>query len=398
MAEEFERGFEMRLPVSRFPTHASTRTGSRALLGHTSRRATLALALLSLVLAGCAATSTETASTQPTPPTPAASPSTPTPTPEPPRLSLLTGLPETAPAPVLIVKLDNTPNAQPHAGLADADLVYVEEVEWGITRLAAVFSSYIPERIGPIRSARISDIDLIAQFGYPAFAFSGAQHKLWPLLEAAPFIDVSANKGGEGYSRDYERRAPYNYFGDGSVLLERADGQASISQDIGFMFGDQAPPGGMPALKVKAEWPYSKMKLVYDPISGLYDVWMDGDPAQSEEDDGGQQAATVVIQYVAQRDSGFGDRGGGSTPLIETVGTGTGLVLRDGRAWPVQWSRPDAQSGTSYTLADGSPMPFKPGQQWILLVNKDRPVKFVQPSASATPLPGASASALPSDP
>jgi len=313
-------------------------------------------------------------------------------------MSFLTGLPESTAAPVLIVKLDNTSGAQPHAGLADADVVFVEEVEWGINRLAAIFSSYIPQRIGPIRSARISDIDLIAQFGSPAFAFSGAQRKLWPLLEEAPFVDVSANKGGEGYSRDYERRAPYNYFGDGTVLLSRANGQASVSRDIGFVFADEPPPGGVPALKVKAEWPYSKIKVVYEPISGLYDVWMDGDPAQAEEDDGGQQAATVVIQYVAQRDSGFGDRGGGSTPLIESVGTGTGLVLRDGRAWPVQWSRPDAQSGTSYTLADGSPMPFKPGQQWILLVNKESPVKVLEPSASATPLPGASASVLPSGP
>ena len=296
------------------------------------------------------------------------------------------------------MKLDNTPNAQPHAGLANADVVFVEEVEWGINRLAAVFSSNIPERIGPIRSARISDIDLIAQFGNPAFAFSGAQHKLWPLLEAAPFIDVSANKGGEGYSRDADRRAPYNYFGDGSVLLARADGQASTSRDMGFVFGDEAPSGGVPAPKVKVEWPYSKMKLVFDPLSGMYDVWMDGDPAQAEEDDGGQQAATVVIQYVAQRDSGFGDRGGGSTPLIETVGSGTGLVLRDGQAWEVQWSRPDALSGTTYSLPDGSVMPFKPGQQWVLLVNKERPAKIVEPSASATPLPDASASVLPSDP
>ena len=62
--------------------------------------------------------------------------------------------------PVLVVKLDNTRNAQPHAGLIDADVVYVEEVEYGITRLAAVFSSQTPKRIGPVRSARITDIDV----------------------------------------------------------------------------------------------------------------------------------------------------------------------------------------------------------------------------------------------
>ena len=107
--------------------------------------------------------------------------------------------------PVLAVKIDNTRNAQPQAGVELADLVYVEEVEYGMTRLAAIFSSTIPARIGPVRSARITDIDLLAQYGSPAFAFSGAQRKLWPALAKAPFIDVSANKAAEDYSRDSNR-------------------------------------------------------------------------------------------------------------------------------------------------------------------------------------------------
>ena len=90
---------------------------------------------------------------------------TPTPTPTPPPTSPLNGLPqpyEDEPSPVLVVKLDNTRFAQPHAGLDRADIVYIEEVEYGITRLAAVFSSNVPQRIGPVRSARITDIDLLA--------------------------------------------------------------------------------------------------------------------------------------------------------------------------------------------------------------------------------------------
>ena len=58
--------------------------------------------------------------------------------------------------PVLVVKFDNTPNAQPHTGLKSADIVYVEEVEFGLTRIAAVFSSVQPRAVGPVRSARSS--------------------------------------------------------------------------------------------------------------------------------------------------------------------------------------------------------------------------------------------------
>ena len=342
----------------------------------------LATAATVLLLAGCTSV---TIATTPSPnataiPTPT---STPEPSPSPTvRTSPFTGRPESAPAPVLIVKLDNTRNAQPHAGLSQADIVFVEEVEWGLNRLAAVFSSSVPERIGPVRSARISDIDLVAQFGEPAVAFSGAQQKLWPALEAASFIDVSANKGGTGYSRDRGRRAPYNYFADGTTLLERADGRESSSRDIGFVFAEQAPAGGRPATSVKANWPYAKMRFAYDPASGMYAVGMDGHEAMAEETNSPQQASTVIIQYVDQSDSGYGDRGGGHTPLLKTTGSGTGVVLRDGQAWDVLWSRPDEASGTTWTLGDGTPMPFKPGQQWIVLMNKKTPVKVFPEAAS----------------
>ena len=122
-------------------------------------------------------------------------------------MSPLNGLPIGSYKPVLVVKLDNTPNAQPHAGLMDADVVYIEEVEYGITRLAAVFSSQVPKRIGPVRSARITDIDLFAQYGRPAFGYSGAQRKMFPYLRAASIYDVSPYTGG-GYTRDNARRIP----------------------------------------------------------------------------------------------------------------------------------------------------------------------------------------------
>lgn len=316
------------------------------------------------------------ASAPPTTPTPSPTP-TPTPTPTPIVLrSPLTGLPEPSPKPVLVVKLDNTGNAQPHAGLSSADVIYIEEVEWGLTRLAAVFSATIPDRIGPVRSARITDIDLLAQYGSPAFAFSGAQRKLWPMLDAADFEDVSANKGGEGYSRDSGRRAPYNYFADGSTMLERAP-EASLSSDIGFIFDEATPLGGRSASKVSTEWPSASARFVYDPIMGNYNVRLNGEPAKGEEIDGSQQAGTVVIQFVQQTASKFQDRSGGVTPVAKTVGTGKALILRDGKAWDVTWNRPSEELGTTFALADGTPMQFKPGQVWVVLVDRDRTAKII---------------------
>ena len=327
---------------------------------------------LALTLAACAgspAAPATSSSSAPSSSAPSAS-DTPTesPTPEQPAdASPFSGLPGGAGKPVLVVKFDNTTFAQPHTGLKYADIVYVEEVEWGLTRLAAVFYTTLPKTVGPVRSARISDLDLLAQFGKPAFAYSGSQHKLMPLIARASLYDVSGDKGPKGYFRDKGRRSPYNYFGHPAVLLTRAP-QASTGQDIGFTFSEEAPTGGRPVKVAVASYPDSQAKFVWNAKLGLFDVWLNKRPARATEG-GTQHAATVVLQYVVQKDSGFGDKYGGRTPLLKTVGTGKGWVLRDGRAIPVTWTRPSATSGTTFTGADGQVVAFKPGQEWVVLVN-----------------------------
>jgi hypothetical protein len=80
----------------------------------------------------------------------------------------------------------------------------------------------------------------------------------------------------------------------------------------------------------------------------------------------------VIIQFVETPDSVFKDKGGGTTPRAEVVGTGTGVILRDGMAYDVTWSRPTAQSRTTYTMANGQSVPMKPGQQWVALASVDK--------------------------
>lgn len=338
------------------------------------------------------------ASTAPSPspsPTPVATTASPAPEP----VNPLTGLPADERRPVLVVKLDNTVYAQPHAGLTRADVVYVEEVEYGITRLAAVFSGRVPTRIGPVRSARITDIDLLEQYDRPAFAFSGAQRKMLPVLAAAPFFDVSPGTGVAGYSRDSSRRAPYNYYLDGRVVLDRAP-RASLAPDPGFDFDIDVPAGGLVARRARMEWGYSSAAFRYVPSTGLYAVHLNGQRAGAEERPAGQNAATVVIQYVKQRPSAYFDKGGGNTPHAQTIGTGRAVVLRDGLAWEVRWSRPTGASGTTFTLPDGSPLAFKPGQTWVVLLDRTRTARVrpltEPPSMSAAP--SSSPSSSPSAP
>lgn len=310
-------------------------------------------------------------SVSPSPAPPSTTPSiSPTPTSD--GRSPFTGRPGWVAKPVLVVKIPNTGSAQPHAGVKHADIVYVEEVEWSITRLAAVFSSNVPDVVGPVRSARITDMDLLAQFGRPAFAFSGAQAKMQPVLDAGPLFNVSAEKADQVYFRDSSRPGSDNEMVRAKEALRLAP-DASLAKDIGLTFSPDAPAGGEPATSVSVTWPASYVAFDYQKDVG-YAVTLNKGPAQDAEG-GGETAATVVIQYVEQTDSGFGDRYGGHTPLAHVVGSGKALVFRDGRVWQVNWSRPSVDSGTSFTLADGSAMPFAIGQPWILLVNKTMKAK-----------------------
>jgi hypothetical protein len=361
----------------------------------------IGVALLALV-SGCALSPSNDGAPPSAPPadspTATAQPS-PSPSPTLPQLlHPLTGLPYVEPSglaastgmpPVLAVKIDNTRNAQPQVGMEAADLVYVEEIEYGMTRLAAIFSSTIPARIGPVRSARITDIELLSQYGSPAFAFSGAQSKLWPALAEAPFIDVSANKDPQDYSRDSSRPAPYNYFFDAETALAQLDG-VSPAKDMGFTFAQEIPSGGSPAVSAELTWPSSSLKFRYDPIRNHYAIQLNGERARFEEvdqqGDGRVWADTAVIQFVEQTQSVYFDKGGGNTPQVQTVGSGEAIILRNGQLFSALWSRPDSQSGTTFTDTLGNPVPFHPGHTWIALYNKDRDVVIKSTNATPTQL------------
>jgi Protein of unknown function (DUF3048) N-terminal domain/Protein of unknown function (DUF3048) C-terminal domain len=296
----------------------------------------------------------------------------PTPTPTPTALGYqpFTGGATGLTNPVLAIKIDNTAPAHPQAGLRSADVVYVEQVEGGETRVMAIFSSQLPAKIGPVRSARISDLHLLKQYGKPAFGFSGVQGKMKPYIRRAPLFPVPDDGSGGLYVRDNGRPAPYNLFVDPHRLFKKAP-QATAPRDIGFRFGP-APAGGRPLASVTAKWPAESMKFAWSAKDKRYLAWHNGTPDQAAE--GGQLGGqTIVIQYAKIVRSQFHDFLGSYTPLIQSTGTGRALVLRDGEAYDTTWSRPSEDRGTTFTTTGGQPMTFAKGQVWVVLVNAGKP-------------------------
>jgi len=278
------------------------------------------------------------------------------------RTSPFTGEPIKALGPELIFKIDNVEQARPPTGLTDADLVYLLPVEGGLSRIFAVFSSHFPPVVGPVRSAREEDIELLRQFGRPAFAFSGAQPRLLRVVEHSRIVDLYDGIVG-GYFRSSTRIAPYNLYARTRVLLAEAKGRESKARDIGFRFGP-APAGGTPTTSFSTSYSAASFRFAWSAPQHRWLAWMDGKPADAAQ--GGQLGGpTVVIQYVRVATSGFLELGI-RPPYANTIGSGTAVVLRDGRAYRVRWSRPDAGEGTAFILPDGRRMPFARGQVWVV--------------------------------
>ena len=287
-------------------------------------------------------------------------------------LSPLTGMPGKL-GPVLVVKIDDTALAHPQVGLKDADVVYIEQVEGGLTRLAAVFSSKIPSQIGPVRSARISDLELLAQYGKVGFAYSGAQRKLFPEIAAANFFDVGANRyGAEFYKNDPIRSAPYAMLLSAPELLQEAATRGAIpvsAKEMGWKFG-RSSEKAIQTSTADVSWPAGRYSAFW---SASEERWLLSHNGSPDLDPSGYQIGpkNLLIQMVSISDSIYKDKGGGVTPFTATVGSGNCYLLRDGTYLPCRWNRLSAESGTTFTDLEGEEIYFTPGQIWFALTSKE---------------------------
>jgi hypothetical protein len=275
--------------------------------------------------------------------------------------------------PVLVVKIDDTNAAHPQIGLEEAEVVYIEQVEGGLTRLAAIFSTVIPQRVGPVRSARISDIDILSQYGRVAFAYSGAQKKLLPVIAAANLQDLGAQRQSPTiYTTDPNRNQPFAMVLRADLLMQKIkEKELSVdtAKSVGFVFGD-LPEGGKAVQKAVMKWPAATYSADWSAKESRWHL-SHNDKLNLADSGVVLGPTTLVIQMVKISPSEYGDKFGGVTPLSETIGTGKAYVLRDGEVFTATWNRAFADSGTTFSRSDGSPMNFASGQIWVALTDRE---------------------------
>ena len=104
---------------------------------------------------------------------------------------------EVAVRPALAIKVENSGEARPQTGLDQADVVWEQVVEGGISRFVAVYQSQVPAEVGPIRSVRPMDPAIAAPL-HGLIAFSGGQQQFVQALKNAGLQTISMDAGADG--------------------------------------------------------------------------------------------------------------------------------------------------------------------------------------------------------
>lgn len=269
--------------------------------------------------------------------------------------------------PALAVKVDATAGGRPQVGLGDADVVVEELVEGGLTRYLAVFHSRDPDEVGPVRSARSTDIDLLAELGRPLFAWSGANPTFRALVEDADLVDVGVAAVPDAYRRADDRRAPYNLFASPEALREAAADAGTPPPALwGFRSesDDVSAPDARPATGYRAATTATTIEWTWDEAAGAWRRTQDGTP-HLDADGRPITATNVVVRTTEYRDSGVRDVTGAVVPEAVTVGEGDAWVLVAGQAVPARWHKPSADAPTTYTDRGGAPVLLTRGATWV---------------------------------
>jgi hypothetical protein len=293
-------------------------------------------------------------------PTPSATPGTPSPrsTPSSAPVDPLTGGKPNS-KPVFAVKVENIAAARPQVGLSAADIVYAEEVEGAQTRLIAIYHSSFPRRLGPVRSARTTDVELLPLFGKPGLVYSGANSSVQRKLERASLVPIQRS------TRDFRRVAPHNVFVNLSSIA--ASAKVGKARSIGWTFAASDPrwQSANAAKKVTAK--VGNDTFSFDFAKGRYTVrwngrsYVDGDSGAVTKTD------NVVVMRVHNHGDGNRDVNGVPSVKSDTVGHGIVTIYRDGKKVTGTWRRTAVSAPLRFLDGAGKNIALTPGKTWVAL-------------------------------
>ncbi len=276
----------------------------------------------------------------------------------------LTGLPDpthlAATRPALTIKVENTPEALPQWGIDQADVVYEEIVNGGITRLAAIFNSHAPAKVGPVRSVRPTDQQIVFPIG-GIFAYSGGAPYAIASISQAPVKLIDESSAGGAMFRDPSRQAPHNLYANAARLFAFKGTPTPPPALFQYRSANQAPLGpsiahftvGFPSI-YPVTWTWNSATASWDrTLFGQKIITGNGVQVSPKN------VLVMFVNYV----NGVGT----FTSYANLQGSGPVWAFIGGHEVRGTWSRAAKTDVISYTLANGKPLLVTPGQTWVEL-------------------------------
>lgn len=277
--------------------------------------------------------------------------------------------PETITGPALAAKIDNHVAARPQVGLDHTDIVFEELVEGGLTRYVAVWFSDVPSEIGPVRSIRPMDPDIVSPLG-GVIAYSGGQQRFVDMMLNTPVHNAIHGGADDQFMyRTRSKAAPHN------VIVRAPELRAAYT--------DIAPPAQQFAYSQRAQTasaaaygaPAAGFDLFFSAKEGRTWRWDVGsgrylrsqNGAPDLDSAGGQLAATNVVALSVGIDWSYGD-----IPKTVMVGSGPAWVATGGKVLQVTWTKTSREAPIQLTNQFGTPVYLAPGNTWVELVPNAR--------------------------
>ncbi|HSH02022.1 MAG TPA: DUF3048 domain-containing protein [Anaerolineae bacterium] len=279
-------------------------------------------------------------------------------------------------------KLSNFPAqwTRPQAGLNNADILFEHVTEGRLTRFTALFYSNPPEQLGPIRSARLIDVELPAMYD-AALCFSGASQGVNSKLNSSDFYDRILRSWEPGYYRTGENKPlEHTFYARPASLwnsLETAGQNSRPNPTTQMAFSENPPDGGQPVSKISMNYVSENVFWQHYPSDNRYRRWSDG--VQHLDANTGQQVnfrnvVAVFAPHVDDANICEEIRNSQCVALsveIQLWGQGRAVIFRDGLMFEGTWYRQARNDMLTFRDAAGNPIPLQLGNTMVQILTTE---------------------------
>lgn len=292
--------------------------------------------------------------------------------------SPLTGIEVTqdlAKRPVIGVMIENSPDARPQSGLAEAGVVFEAIAEGGITRFLALYQEDTPAHLGPVRSLRPYYLDWSLSFDAAVAHVGGSPDALSRAKSELGKKDLDQFRyGTKAFDRVSFRLAPHNVYTSMERLLSLAREAGITGSNFTSLARKTKSPSATPnATSITANFSTKTFQAgwTYDAANNNYARSTAG-VAQADRDSSAPIKADVVVVIKAS----YTSAGGSGRQAVATTAGGEAYIFQDGTVTKGSWSRPNNSSQFTFKDINGVEVKLNPGRTWFEVIPTNQSVTY----------------------